>query len=90
MIQKIAINNFKHLSELTLEQVTPITIIGGKNNTGKTTLLEALFMFYDRAHPEVILRHRHWRGVNVIDLSPYRLWAFSGLRHAQRSRYFNF
>jgi ABC-type branched-subunit amino acid transport system ATPase component len=63
------------LSELKLEQVTPITIIGGKNHTGKTTLLEALFMFYDRAHPEVILRHRHWRGVNVIDLSPYRLWA---------------
>jgi AAA15 family ATPase/GTPase len=75
MIQEISINNFKQLRELTLKQVAPITIIGGKNNTGKTTLLEALFMFYDRAHPEVILRHRHWRGVNLIDLSPSRLWA---------------
>jgi AAA15 family ATPase/GTPase len=75
MIQEIFIDNFKQLRELTLEQVAPITIIGGKNNTGKTTLLEALFMFYDRAHPEVILRHRHWRGVNLIELSPYRLWA---------------
>lgn len=75
MIQQITIENFKQLTALTLEQVTPITMIGGKNNSGKTTLLEALFMFYDRAHPEVILRHRHWRGVNMIELSPQRLWA---------------
>jgi len=74
MIQEISINNFKQLKELTLKQVAPITIIGGKNNTGKTTLLEALFMFYDRAHPDVILRHRYWRGINLIDFSPYRLW----------------
>jgi predicted ATPase len=75
MIQEISIENFKQLRKLTLNKVAPITIIGGKNNTGKTTLLEALFMFYDRAHPEMILRHQHWRGVNLIDLSPYRLWA---------------
>lgn len=75
MIQEISIENFKQLRKLTLHKLTPITIIGGKNNTGKTSLLEALFMFYDRANPEVILRYRHWRGVNLIDLSPHLLWA---------------
>ncbi len=75
MIKNISIKNFKQFRDLKLDNLTAITIIGGKNNTGKTTLLEALFMFYDRANPEVILRHRHWRGVNLIDLSPSLLWA---------------
>jgi AAA15 family ATPase/GTPase len=75
MIQEISIKNFKQFREFRLDKVTPITIIGGKNNIGKTTLLEALYMFYDRANPEVTLKHIRWRGINLIDLSPDGLWA---------------
>lgn len=74
MIKKISLQNFKQMREFTLNKVTPITIIGGRNNIGKTTLLEALFMFYDRANPEVTLRHSLWRGINWSNMSPEGLW----------------
>jgi len=75
MITELKISNFKQLKNIELNNITQISIIGGKNNTGKTTLLEALFMFYDRANPEVTIRPFRWRGVDQIDMSPSGIWA---------------
>ncbi len=43
MIQSIKINNFKVLRELSVERLNQVTLISGKNNSGKSTLLEAIF-----------------------------------------------
>jgi hypothetical protein len=42
MNQEIAIENLKQLTALTLEQVTPITIIGGKGKTFISLLYSTL------------------------------------------------
>ena len=42
MINSIEIKNFKNLSELTLNSIEQINLISGKNNTGKSSLLEAI------------------------------------------------
>lgn len=43
MIESIKINNFKIFKNLKLDDLHRITLISGKNNVGKSTLLEAIF-----------------------------------------------
>lgn len=75
MITSFSIKGFKQFTDILLDNLKPLTLIGGKNNTGKTTILEALFMFYDRANPEVTMRHLSWRGVGSVALNSDSLWA---------------
>lgn len=41
-ISYIRIENFKYIKELTIKEIDEVLILVGKNNTGKTTVLEAL------------------------------------------------
>jgi len=75
MIKKIKIQNFKLFKEIEIDNLKQITLIGGANNSGKTSLLEALFMFYDRTNPDAILRQLSWRGVPIVPLKPDAMWA---------------
>lgn len=75
MIKKIKLQNFKLFKNIEINNIEQITLIGGANNTGKTSLLEAIFMFYDRANPDAILRQFSWRGVTSIPLKPDTMWA---------------
>ncbi len=75
MIKSFTVKGFKQFTDLFLQSLKPVTLIGGRNNTGKTTVLEAFFMFYDRANPEVTLRHLSWRGVDSTALNPDSLWS---------------
>ncbi|OQY27912.1 MAG: hypothetical protein B6244_09185 [Candidatus Cloacimonetes bacterium 4572_55] len=75
MIDSFSIKGFKQFTDLFLQGLKPITLIGGKNNTGKTTVLEALFMLYDRGNAGVTMRHLFWRGVGSIPLNPDSLWS---------------
>ncbi|WP_300613460.1 ATP-binding protein [uncultured Duncaniella sp.] len=45
MIDSISIENFKNLSGLTIPELSRINLISGKNNVGKSSLLEALGIF---------------------------------------------
>lgn len=74
MIKNLAIENYKAFKNLSLNGLSRVNIIGGKNNAGKSTLLEAIFMFYDRLNPQMILRQFVRRGLNVISVSPETIW----------------
>lgn len=65
MINWMKIENYKGFERLDLDDVARITLIGGRNNTGKTSLLEAMFLFYDTADPGMFFRHLGWRGIEV-------------------------
>lgn len=75
MIKSIKINNFKGLNDFNLQDISNINLLGGKNNAGKTTILEALFMFHDRLNPNMLLRQYNWRGVNEMALTPESFFA---------------
>ncbi|EMN7728878.1 AAA family ATPase [Bacillus cereus] len=75
MIQSIRIKNFKGLEDFSLENTSKINLLGGKNNAGKTTILEAIFMFYDKLNPNMLLRQYNWRGVHELSLKPEALFA---------------
>jgi AAA15 family ATPase/GTPase len=75
MINSFKLKKFKQFDDLFLQHLNLITLMGGKNNTGKTTVLEAFFMFYDSMNPEATLRHLSTRGIGTIPLNPEFLWS---------------
>jgi AAA15 family ATPase/GTPase len=75
MITEVLIKNFKCFKHLTLPDLGRICLIGGRNNVGKTALLEALFLFFDRNRPTIILRQYGWRGIERVNLEPEAMWA---------------
>jgi hypothetical protein len=46
MLQSFSAENFRCFKSLTVEPLARINLIGGKNNVGKTSFLEALFLHY--------------------------------------------
>ena len=74
MVESFTIKGFKQFTHLFLQSLKTITLLGGKNNTGKTSVLEAFFMFFDSANPEIILKHLSWRGLGSMTLNPDSLW----------------
>lgn len=75
MITEALIKNFKCFKQLTLPDLGRITLIGGRNNVGKTALLEALFLFFDRTPPNMILKQYGWRGLANVITTPEGMWA---------------
>jgi len=65
MIDSLTIKNFKKNNYLKLTNMGKITIIGGKNNSGKTTVLESLYLLYNRELPKTILDIYFSHGVKV-------------------------
>jgi len=75
MITEALIKNFKCFKQLELPELGKITLVGGRNNVGKTALLEALFLFSDRIHPDMVLKQYGWRGVETVTTTPESMWA---------------
>ena len=44
MLNSIQIRNYRILSELDVDGLSRINLIAGRNNSGKTSLLEAIFL----------------------------------------------
>ena len=63
MLTSFEITNFRTFSHLRIERLGRVNLIVGKNNVGKTTLLEAL-RFYGMASPvalrECLTDHEEW------------------------------
>lgn len=76
MIQTIHIKNYKGFEDLTVKNIKTVNLIGGENNIGKTSLLEAIFTFYDEANAQIILNPLLWRGIplSTNNNSPHEIW----------------
>jgi len=74
MIKQIEIDNFKRLKNFKTS-FKQISLFGGMNNAGKSSVLEAAFLFCDRGNPNMLFRQLNWRGVNELKIDPYSIWA---------------
>jgi AAA15 family ATPase/GTPase len=54
MLQKLSIRNFRLFEELDIEGFKRVNLIVGKNNTGKTTLLEAIRILEAKGNSTVV------------------------------------
>lgn len=75
MIEALKIRNFKGFAELDLPRLSRFTIIGGGNNTGKSSILEAISLYCARLNPAFFLFLHGSRGLAELPLDPYAIWA---------------
>ncbi len=59
-----------------MSDLSRINVITGKNNVGKTSLLEALFLHAGYYNPDLVLRLNTWRGLESFALEPEALWGW--------------
>ena len=76
MLEKLKIENFRRFKKLEFTQLKRVNLIAGKNNTGKTGVLEALLMLLDKSWGEqLVTAFRNC--TNIGDLTEnYWKWLF--------------
>ena len=53
MLENLEVRNYRGFKRLKIEDMGRINLVVGKNNSGKTSLLEALFLLSSHGHPGV-------------------------------------
>lgn len=62
MYSSLSIKNFRGIESLQLDKLQSINLLVGKNNVGKSTVLEAAFLLSGVGRPEVLLSLGYARG----------------------------
>jgi AAA15 family ATPase/GTPase len=70
----LRLKNFRCYNDFAVDGLKQITIFGGENNIGKSTLLEAIFLLYDRRSIDVFLKLNRFRGNYETGPDPRQLW----------------
>jgi len=74
MITDVLIKNFKCFKSLIVPELGRITLISGRNNVGKTVLLEALLLFLDQHNPGTTIQQYGRRGIERVTLTTEAMW----------------
>jgi len=79
MLKSFAIKNFRCFRELTLDDLGRVNLIGGRNNLGKTALLEAIHLHCLPNEPEQWVNIHKLRGMEdpLNTLQALETWLFS-------------
>ena len=75
MIKNIQFENFKGFENMSLSDLKPITLISGKNNTGKSSILEGIFLFFDHISPDSFMTLNKIRG-GIFSQYTVHLWEY--------------
>ncbi len=76
MFTKFRIKNFRCFKDLTLDNLARLNLIGGMNNVGKTSILEAIFLHLGSHLPDIPLRINSFRGIEIFNNNPESMWGW--------------
>lgn len=68
MYRSFTVRHFRCFEELTLSDLERVNLIAGKNNVGKTALLEAMFLHCGAYNPELAIRINAFRGIESVQV----------------------
>ncbi|MGH2534101.1 MAG: AAA family ATPase [Thermomicrobiales bacterium] len=74
MYKSIRIQNFRGLTDLRIDDLGRVNLIVGANNVGKTSLLEALWLFQDPGNPSITIDLANARGYEPLPRTAEVLW----------------
>ena len=70
MLERLHIRNYRVFNELEIDKLSRINLIAGKNNSGKTSLLEAIFLLSGAGNPRLALTVMTFRGIDSAAGTP--------------------
>lgn len=76
MFTSVHIENFRGIKNATLSGFKPLNIFWGKNDCGKTTLLEALFLLSGPCNPRLPFNINSFRAYPRIEEDDLKLWFY--------------
>jgi AAA15 family ATPase/GTPase len=65
MIESLSVKNFRCYESLEIHGLKRVNVVVGRNASGKTTLLESIFLAAGGS-PDIAIRFRLWRGMGQI------------------------
>ena len=66
MLESVRIRNFRVFRDLDLDSLARVNLFAGLNNSGKTTLLEALFLLSGGGNPHMAVNVNVTRGIHEV------------------------
>lgn len=76
MFRSLSITGFRGFSKLKVDDLARFSLFFGRNNAGKTALLESIFMLAGPTNPELSIRVNSFRGVDLFRNDPEELWGW--------------
>lgn len=76
MFESFHVRHFRCFEDLSLDGLKRVNLIAGKNNVGKTALLEAIFIQLAPGNPSLPTRLHAFRGVERTILEPDEVWGW--------------
>ena len=73
MLKRLHIRKLRGLRDLKVEGLGPVNVVAGRNNAGKTTLLEAIFLLGGAGNPRHAL-NSHVVRMEPADATPASVW----------------
>ncbi len=65
--QQISIKNFRAIASLEIENIKQINLLTGRNNCGKTSVLEAIFLLAGMSNPQLAVTIHNLRGLMLTN-----------------------
>lgn len=66
MIQAASFHNFRGFEHLELSGLTQLTLLSGRNNAGKSTVLEGIFLFLDHMDASSFIKISSFRNLPIL------------------------
>ncbi len=90
-LEHLQIKNFRGFDSLEIEGLSKINLFVGKNNSGKTSILEALFLLFGMSNPTLPSNINNIRGLgkgNQIGLSQQLKYLFHNLNLSEKPSFY--
>lgn len=71
-LESIEIKNFRGFDNIKIQGFSPINVFIGKNNSGKSSILEGLFLLIGMSNPILPENVNRMRGLNIRDAEEFR------------------
>ena len=89
--EQLKIENFRGIKSLEIDDLARVNLFVGRNNCGKTSVLEAAFLLTGMSNPALIPRIENWRGLILNESSDLKNFFFDqkhneGFRLSGRQR----